>query len=366
MLLLLCCPDHIHTNFRGLYRHLRSAGYFVDVLSRDLLCFDAQLYSSLLLVDTEEDFSALEVEKLEKDVIAGLSVVVFADWHDPDYSANHLRFRDDNTRRWWSPAVGGANIPSINELLRPFGIAFGPGRLSGTFSLDGRTAAFSDGTFLTRFPMTGRVVYASLREPPGTPATASAKGNSGAGANAGDEPAGAASAPGGGTEVSNDKVEGDREFPVFGMVRVDGASSFLAAFGDSGCIDDGRLQHASDCFFLLDRIRAYSLASAVVHGDTAGFVCMLTHVYSPGCLQWGQSAVGMGVKMMSSARSVNGCRRSSQLVTTNQTSFTEGPPRSRWSRSGGRNCLEMDGNSLHPAAIADIQRSLPLASVRFR
>ncbi len=239
----------------------------MDVLSRDLTCFDAQLYSSLLLVDTEEDFSALEVEKLEKDVIAGLSVVVFADWHDPDYAATHLRFRDDNTRRWWSPAVGGANIPSINELLRPFGIAFGPGRLSGTFSLDGRTAAFSDGTFLTRFPMTGRVVYASLREPPGAAATAaSAKGNSGVGANAGDESAGAASAAGGGTADGSNAMDGGRDFPVFGMVRVDGASSFLAAFGDSGCIDDVRLQHASDCFFLLDRIRASALA--IVLNDT--------------------------------------------------------------------------------------------------
>ena len=53
-----------------------------------------------------------------------------------------------------------------------------------------------------------------------------------------------------------DDVERDREFPVLGVVGVDGASSFLAAFGDSGCIDSGQLQHGSDCFFLLDRIRA--------------------------------------------------------------------------------------------------------------
>ena len=228
----------------------------MDVLRRDLTCFDARLYSSLLLVDTEEDFSALEVEKLEKDVIAGLSVVVFADWHDPDYSTDNLRVRDDNTRRWWSPAVGGANIPSINELLRPFGIAFGPGRLSGTFTLDGQAAAFSDGTYLTRFPMTGRVVYTKLRESAGTTTTPlTASGKTGSDATANDQSSGA-SVIGARTANLLDDVERDREFPVLGVVGVDGASSFLAAFGDSGCIDSGQLQHGSDCFFLLDRIRA--------------------------------------------------------------------------------------------------------------
>lgn len=228
----------------------------MDVLSRDLTCFDAQLYAALLLVDTEEDFSALEVEKLEKDVMAGLSVVVFADWHDPDYSTDNLRFRDDNTRRWWSPAVGGANIPSINELLRPFGIAFGPGRLSGTFTLDGQAAAFSDGTYLTRFPMTGRVVYTKLRESVGTTTIPpAASGKAGSDVNP-DDRSGGASAIGAETADLSDDMERDREFPVLGVVGVDGASSFLAAFGDSGCIDNGQIQHGSECFFLLDRIRA--------------------------------------------------------------------------------------------------------------
>ena len=237
----------------------------MDVLSRDLTCFEAALYSSLLLVDTEEDFSALEVEKLEKDVLEGLSVIVFADWHDPEYSASNLRFRDENTRRWWSPAVGGANIHSINELLRPFGIAFGAGRLSGTFSLDGKTADFSDGTILTRFPITGRVVYTSLREPAGiygpaatgtVPATGKERVE---GPTDPDGPPAGASAAGGATATDGEK---GREFPVFGMVSVAGAGSFLAAFGDSGCIDDGQLQQqhqASDCFFLVDRICASAL-----------------------------------------------------------------------------------------------------------
>ena len=36
--------DHIHTNFRQVYEHLRSAGYFIEVLGEPYTCFDASLY----------------------------------------------------------------------------------------------------------------------------------------------------------------------------------------------------------------------------------------------------------------------------------------------------------------------------------
>lgn len=36
--------DHIHTNFRDMYQHLRSMGYFVEVLGAPFTCFDASQY----------------------------------------------------------------------------------------------------------------------------------------------------------------------------------------------------------------------------------------------------------------------------------------------------------------------------------
>ena len=35
-----------------------------------------------------------------------------------------VRFYDDNTRSWWTPVTGGANIPALNDLLEPYHIAF--------------------------------------------------------------------------------------------------------------------------------------------------------------------------------------------------------------------------------------------------
>jgi membrane-bound transcription factor site-1 protease len=41
---------------------------------------------------------------------------------------------DDNTKRWWHPLTGGANLPALNDLLQPFGIAFGDGVWHGMVS----------------------------------------------------------------------------------------------------------------------------------------------------------------------------------------------------------------------------------------
>jgi membrane-bound transcription factor site-1 protease len=92
--------DHIHTNFRDMYLHLRSKGYYIEVLGAPYTCFDASQYGwllleiwlaltlvnlafigTLLLVDSEEEFFSEEILKLKRDVNElGLSVLVFADW----------------------------------------------------------------------------------------------------------------------------------------------------------------------------------------------------------------------------------------------------------------------------------------------
>ena len=53
--------DHIHTNFRDLYSHLRSSGYFIEVLGNPLTCFDASQYGTLLIVDAEEEYFTEEI-----------------------------------------------------------------------------------------------------------------------------------------------------------------------------------------------------------------------------------------------------------------------------------------------------------------
>jgi membrane-bound transcription factor site-1 protease len=75
--------DHIHTNFKDLYTYLRLQGYFIEVIGSPLTCFDATKYSTLMIVDNEEEFFPDEIAKLTKDVNQhGLSLMIFAGTHD--------------------------------------------------------------------------------------------------------------------------------------------------------------------------------------------------------------------------------------------------------------------------------------------
>lgn len=58
--------DHPHTNFRKTYLHLRSKGYFIEVLTGPFTCFDARDYGALLLIDSEEEFFDEEIVKVYK------------------------------------------------------------------------------------------------------------------------------------------------------------------------------------------------------------------------------------------------------------------------------------------------------------
>ena len=77
-----------------------------------------------MLVDSEDEFFPEEVEKLKNDVNKqGLSLVVFGEWYDVEVMKK-IKFFDDNTHQWWTPDTGGANVPALNDLLAPWGIAF--------------------------------------------------------------------------------------------------------------------------------------------------------------------------------------------------------------------------------------------------
>lgn len=144
--------DHLHTNFHIMFNMLRDTGYYVETLGSPLTCFNADQYGTLLMVDLEDEYFVEEIEKLRDDVVKrGLGLAVFADWYNVD-TMMKMRFFDDNTRSWWTPVTGGANIPAINELLSPFGIAFGNKILNGDFSIDGEQSHYASGTEIVKFP----------------------------------------------------------------------------------------------------------------------------------------------------------------------------------------------------------------------
>ena len=83
---------------QDLYQHLRSSGYYVEVLGFPYNCFDARHYGALLIVDPEEEFFPEEILKLRTDVEdLGLSLIIMADWYNSTVMKK-VKFYDENTR----------------------------------------------------------------------------------------------------------------------------------------------------------------------------------------------------------------------------------------------------------------------------
>jgi len=157
--------DHPHTNFKDLFNFLRAQGFFVELLGAPLTCFDASQYGALLLMDAEDEFFPSEIQKLKKDVLEeGLSVIIVADWYNTEVMKK-LHFQDSSTKEWWAPVTGGANIPALNDLLHPFGIAFGDRVCDGEVNVGANLKMkISSGTSIAQFPKGGILLHTPLTD----------------------------------------------------------------------------------------------------------------------------------------------------------------------------------------------------------
>ncbi|XP_050419882.1 membrane-bound transcription factor site-1 protease isoform X2 [Adelges cooleyi] len=221
--------DHIHTNFKGLYQHLRSSGYYLEVLGEPYTCFDASNYGALLVVDPEEEFFTEEIAKIKNDVANyNLSVIVFADWYNVSVMKK-IKFFDENTKQWWMPVTGGANIPALNDLLDPFGISFGPNVYNGEFDMGDRKIHYSSGSHLTTFPSKGIVIAKTLK-------------------NQGEE------------FLDGDKSKQEVKVPILGLYKTTG---HIIVYGDSNCLDNSHME--IDCYWMLDAFMEYISTDKLAH-----------------------------------------------------------------------------------------------------
>ncbi|GAB5582529.1 membrane-bound transcription factor site-1 protease [Prionailurus iriomotensis] len=216
--------DHIHTNFRDMYQHLRSMGYFVEVLGSPFTCFDASQYGTLLMVDSEEEYFPEEVAKLRRDVDNGLSLIVFSDWYNTSVMRK-VKFYDENTRQWWMPDTGGANVPALNELLSVWNMGFSDGLYEGDFTLANHDMYYASGCSIAKFPEDGIVITQTFKDQ--------------------------------GLEVLKQETAVVENVPILGLYQIPAeGGGRIVLYGDSNCLDDSHRQ--KDCFWLLDALLQYT------------------------------------------------------------------------------------------------------------
>lgn len=222
--------DHIHTNFKDMYQHLRNHGYYIEVLGFPFTCFDAQNYGTLLLVDLEEEYFPEELAKLRRDVENGLSLVVFADWYNVSVMRK-IKFFDENTRQWWMPDTGGSNVPAINDLLSSWNIGLGDYVYEGEFTIGDHKMYYASGTSIIKFPENGLLIRRSLTNQ--------------------------------GQEVLEKKADHVEGVPILGLLQTGSSktSGRIAVYGDSNCIDTTHIQ--KDCYWLLHALVQYSTTGLI-------------------------------------------------------------------------------------------------------
>ena len=213
--------DLPYTNFRGLFRRLRSRGYFVDVVYEDLSCISLEDYGALLIVDAEDIYSSQELDAIHNSV----NLLVVADWASTELQ-EQARFFDDNTQVAWAPVVGGANIVELNKVLEPYDVALGGGAWEGPLpSTFGAGSRFESGSVLARAPVGAYVVKTRLER--------------------------RVSLKRGGTV----KVE-DLQAVV---AAVDNEQGRVVVFGDTGCLDDWK-RSGRACWELLEASVAFAVS----------------------------------------------------------------------------------------------------------
>ncbi|CAF0822220.1 unnamed protein product [Rotaria sordida] len=250
--------DHIHTNFRHVYEHLRNAGYFIEVLGKPYTCFDASLYGTLLIVDPEEEFFVEEISKLHNDIInKSLSLIVFADWYNVSVM-RRVQFFDENTRQWWLPETGGANLPALNNLLKPLGIALGDTVLEGNFDLGEHTIYYASGTHIVQFPADGYLIYRPLIDQGETiiRMPSSSRMPQQRHLNLEDHENRVKH------QIDIESIMKTRpiSMPILGLVEASGGGR-VAIYGDSNCIDSVHL--VRDCYWLLLALLEFTTSSRV-------------------------------------------------------------------------------------------------------
>uniref|UniRef100_A0A8D8UG00 Membrane-bound transcription factor site-1 protease n=1 Tax=Cacopsylla melanoneura TaxID=428564 RepID=A0A8D8UG00_9HEMI len=247
--------DHIHTNFKDMYQHLRNIGFYIEVLGRAYTCFDARHYGVLLVVDPEEEYHREEIEKMKRDVEQnGLAVIILADWYNTTVMKK-IKFYDENTRQWWLPETGGSNIPALNSLLSPHGIQLSDHVYEGGIRLGDRSLVYASGTSIRQFPASGTLVGATLND----------QGKSI-------------------IEQSGSKVFEEANVPFLGLYTAvmtsssynnnnashninnhmggggGGRAGKIVVYGDSNCVDNSHNEKVSDCFWLLDALLEYCIS----------------------------------------------------------------------------------------------------------
>ena len=156
--------ESISTNFKGLGDYLSNDlnsisefnnNYYIEETTQNLNLINLSLYSVLIIIDPEKNFSDEEITSMQNELEKkDLGILIVAEWNNESiskkFNKNHKIKKNEN-----NDFYGGGNISNLNKFLLKYNIALSQNSISGDVYLLNKLIHVNSGTSISLFPQGG-------------------------------------------------------------------------------------------------------------------------------------------------------------------------------------------------------------------
>ena len=164
--------ESIQTNYKGLHDYLLTNlnslvgidnGYYIEETEKNLDSIDLNLYSVLVIIDTEKDFTAEEINTMQNALEKNdLGILIISEWNNDliknKLHRNRMRILNNSTQILHPEKeyiFAGSNVPNLNNFLLKYDIALSQDTISGNVYLMNKIIEINSGTSISLFPKDG-------------------------------------------------------------------------------------------------------------------------------------------------------------------------------------------------------------------
>ena len=164
--------ESIKTNFKGLHDYLLTnlnslAGidnnYYIEETEKNLDSINLNLYSVLVIIDAEKDFTTDEIKTMQHSLENNdLGILIISEWNNDliknKLYKNRIRILNNSTQILHpekESITSGSNIPNLNNFLLKYNIALSQDTISGYVYLMNKIIEINSGTSISLFPKGG-------------------------------------------------------------------------------------------------------------------------------------------------------------------------------------------------------------------
>ena len=172
--------ESIYTNFKGLndylLKNLNSLSgldddYFIEETTKHLDLINLNLYSVLIIIDAEKNFTDKEIKTMQNSLENhDLGILIISEWNNEliKNKINNINLLKNNNEKIKSlsetditpnqnNAFDGSNTSNLNKFLLKYNIALSQNTISGNVYLMNRIIEVNSGTSISLFPKGGLI-----------------------------------------------------------------------------------------------------------------------------------------------------------------------------------------------------------------